>query len=189
MDQVTDAELVARAREGDAGAFGELVERHQDVVYRAARAALRSAAEADDVAQEAFVAAFRKLSTFRGEASFKTWLLSIAWNAAREHRRSAWRWFGRFEPPPGPAPPDPPTDGVSQEDALVRRDLGERVQRAVMTLPRKYRDVMLLSATGDHTVEEIATILGIPAGTVKWRMSRGRQHLKTRLARMGIRDE
>ena len=186
---MTDAELVERARDGDADAFGELVERHKVVVYRAARAALRSAAEADDATQEAFVAAFRKLSPFRAEAAFKTWLLAIAWNVAREHRRSAWRWLDRFRPPPGPAAPDPPIDEVSQEDAIVRRDLHERVQRAVMRLPRKYKDVMLLSATGDHTVEEIATILGIPSGTVKWRMSRARQQLKVKLGRMGIRDE
>jgi RNA polymerase sigma-70 factor (ECF subfamily) len=185
---VTEAELVERARDGDADAFGELVERYQGVVYRAARAALRSSTDADDVAQEAFVAAFRKLNSFRGGAEFKTWLLAIAWNAARMHRRSAWRWFGRFTPAPGPAPPDPPSEGLSQEDELVGRDLLTRIQGAAMTLPRRYRDVMLLSATGDHTVVEIAAILGIPAGTVKWRISKSRQQLKVKLTRMGIRD-
>jgi RNA polymerase sigma-70 factor (ECF subfamily) len=186
---VTDAELVERARAGDSDAFGALVDRYQAVVYRAARAALRSPTEADDVAQEAFVAAFRKLSEFRGEAGFKTWLLAIAWNAAKMHRRSAWRWLERFTPASGSAPPDPPDNELSQEDALVRRDLRERVQRAAMTLPRKYRDVLLLAASGDHTVEEIAKILGIPAGTVKWRMNKGREQLKVKLTRLGIRDE
>src|SRR5262249_54559671 len=90
---VTDAELVERARRGDRAAFGELVDRHRSAVYRAARAALGSAADADDAAQEAFLSAYRRLSSFRGDASFKTWLLTIAWHHAINHRRSARRWW------------------------------------------------------------------------------------------------
>jgi len=91
---VNDAELVALARQGDTSAFGELVDRHRVAVYRAALAALGSHAEAEDVAQDAFVTAFRKLAGFRGDASFKTWLLTIAWNHAINRRRwlrIAWR--------------------------------------------------------------------------------------------------
>jgi RNA polymerase sigma-70 factor (ECF subfamily) len=186
---VRDAELVTRARAGDADAFGELVERYQAAVYRVARASLRSEAQADDVTQDAFVAAFRKLGEFRGDAGFKTWLLAIAWNTARMHRRSAWRWLDRFTPAPGPDMPDPPARERSQEDALIRRDLRQHVQRAVRTLPPKFRDVMLIAATGDHTVEDIGAILGIPAGTVKWRMSEGRRQVRVKLTRLGIRDE
>jgi RNA polymerase sigma-70 factor (ECF subfamily) len=188
-DHVTDAELVERARAGDADAFGDLVERYQAVVYRAARAALRSPVDADDVVQEAFVAAFRKLAEFRAEAGFKTWLLAIAWNAARMHRRSSWRWFDRFRPAPGPTPPDPAAQDRSQEDVLVRRDLRERVQKAALTLPGKYRDVMLLAATADHTVDEISAILGVPPGTVKWRLAKGREQLRVKLTRLGIRHD
>ena len=84
---VSDAELVARARQGDTAAFGELVDRHRAAVYRAAHAALGSANEAEDVAQEAFLAAYRKMDSYRGEASFKTWLLKIAWRQALTRRR------------------------------------------------------------------------------------------------------
>jgi RNA polymerase sigma-70 factor, ECF subfamily len=84
---VTDAELVALARQGDQQAFGELVTRHQAAVYRAALAAVGSAAEAEDAAQEAFISAYRRLGAFRGDASFKTWLLTIAWNEAINRRR------------------------------------------------------------------------------------------------------
>src|SRR6185503_7901171 len=84
---VSDAELVARARRGDAEAFGELVDRHRAAVYRAAQAALGSANEAEDVAQEAFLAAYRKMDSYRGDASFKTWLLKIAWRQALTRRR------------------------------------------------------------------------------------------------------
>ena len=81
-----DVELVRRAQAGDVAAFGELVERNRRAVFRAALAAVGSAAEADDVAQEAFVTAFQKLDGFRGEASFKTWLLTITWRKAIDRR-------------------------------------------------------------------------------------------------------
>src|SRR5262249_36662463 len=98
--RVTDAALVERARAGDAEAFGELVDRHRDAVFRAALAALRDRAEADDAAQDAFLLAYRRLSTFRGESSFRTWILSIAWRAALDRRRSWRRWWGRVAASP-----------------------------------------------------------------------------------------
>ena len=93
---VTDDELVARARQGDAAAFGELVGRHQTAVYRAARAAGAAPADAEDVAQEAFLLAYRKLESYRGEATFKTWLLTITWNQAVNRRRANARWWRRI---------------------------------------------------------------------------------------------
>ena len=97
---VTDAELVARARTGDHAAFGDLVDRHRTAVYRAALTALRSHAEAEDAAQDAFVLAWRRLGSFRGDASFKTWLLTIAWHQAINRRRGLmgrWRRMIPFE--------------------------------------------------------------------------------------------
>lgn len=186
---MSETELLERARAGDADAFGELVERHKVAVYRAARAALRSADEAEDVAQEAFVAAFRRLGDFRGEASFKTWLLSITWNFARSRRRTSWLWLQRFTSSDDRAVAEPATRGESQEDALIDADLRERIRRVVVTLPAKFRDVMLLAASGDHTMDEIGAVLRIPTGTVKWRLSEGRRQLKVKLARLGIGHE
>jgi RNA polymerase sigma-70 factor (ECF subfamily) len=97
---VTDAELVARARNGDHAAFGDLVDRHRTAVYRAALAALRLHAEAEDAAQDAFVLAWRRLGSFRGDASFKTWLLTIAWHQAINRRRTLGRWWKRTAPLP-----------------------------------------------------------------------------------------
>lgn len=183
---MSEAELIARARAGDAAAFGELVELHEVAVFRAARAALGSADEAEDVAQEAFVAAFRKLGRFRGEASFRTWLLAITWNFARSRRRRARLWLQRFSSTDEPHAPEPQAREPTQEAVLLEADLHQQVRKMVMALPPKFRDVMLLAASGDYTLDEIAGVLGIPTGTVKWRMSEGRRHLKTRLARMGI---
>src|SRR5438105_2870817 len=83
-----DAELVERARAGQTAAFGELVERHRGAVYRAALAALRNPADAEDVAQEALVLAFRKIGQFRGESSVRTWMITIGWRLALSRRRS-----------------------------------------------------------------------------------------------------
>jgi RNA polymerase sigma-70 factor, ECF subfamily len=185
-DRVSETELISRARAGDTDAFGELVELHQAAVYRAARAALQSADEAEDVAQEAFVAAYRKLGEFRGDASFKTWLLAITWNHARTRRRTTRRWLQRFTSSDEPRVLEAPARGQSHEDALIQADLAEQVRRLAVTLPPKLRDVMLLAASGEHTLEEIGSMLGIPTGTVKWRLSEGRRHLKAKLARLGI---
>src|SRR4026207_2189755 len=89
----TDLELGRLARPGDARACGELVERNRRAVFRAALAAVGSATEADDVAQEAFVTAGRKLSGFRGESQFRTWLLSITWRKAIDRRKSLNKWL------------------------------------------------------------------------------------------------
>jgi len=187
---VSDVELVERARGGDDAAFGELVELHQGAVFRAAIAALRSRDEAEEVVQEAFLAAYRKLGDFRGESSFRTWLLTITWRKALDRRRSISEWLRRHVTPaadadPDRRPPDPPSPEQSHEQSLLERELRLHVRRVVRTLPPHFRDVLLLVATGDHTLDEIARVLGIPLGTVKWRASEGRRLLKRKLARLG----
>jgi RNA polymerase sigma-70 factor, ECF subfamily len=184
---VSEVELVERARGGDRVAFGELVDRYQGAVYRTALAALRSPEEAEDVAQEAFLAAFSKIGDFRGEASFKTWLLAITWRRALDRRKSVAEWFSRFvAPPDGHLSGDPAALEPSHEKRLIDADLQNHLRRLVHKLPAKLRDVLLLAATGEHTFEEIAELLGIPVGTVKWRASEGRRLLKERLARLGV---
>jgi RNA polymerase sigma-70 factor (ECF subfamily) len=136
---VSDAELVARARQGDTAAFGELVDRHRAAVYRAAHAALGSASDAEDVAQEAFLAAYRKMGTYRGEASFKTWLLTIAWRRAisrRRRRASRWR---RFVSGDAPEAPTRGREGRTPEGALIDSEMAQHVQRLVRALPARRR--------------------------------------------------
>ena len=93
-----DLVLVRRAQGGDVEAFGELVERNRRAVFRAALAAVGSATEADDVAQEAFITAFQKLNGFRAESSFKTWLLTITWRKAIDRRKSVTKWVHGARP-------------------------------------------------------------------------------------------
>jgi RNA polymerase sigma-70 factor, ECF subfamily len=193
----TDLDLVRLAQAGDIEAFGELVERNRRAVFRAALACVRSPAEADDVTQEAFVTAYRKLGTFRGDAQFRTWLLSITWRKAIDRRKSISRWLRLAVTPSGPDTGEDPFDHMervatphrSQEDSFVDEELHQNVTRLIGTLPRKLRDALLLAGTGEHTYEEISHLLGAPLGTVKWRVSEARRVLKKKLAAMGYAYE
>jgi RNA polymerase sigma-70 factor, ECF subfamily len=178
---VGDEELIERARSGDRAAFGDLVERYQQAVFRAALAALRSREDAEEVAQDTFIAAFRRLDRFRGDSSFKTWLLSIAWNRAMDRRRSVGEWFKRFVARDEQPHHEPASEAPSHEQALIDGESRREVRRLLRTLPARYRDPLLLSATGEHTFEDIASILRIPVGTAKWRAMEGRRLLKRKL--------
>ena len=188
----TDLSLVRRAQAGDLDAFGALVERNRRAVYRAALAAVGSAAEADDVAQEAFVAAFQKLGSFRGEASFKTWLLTITWNRAIDRRKSVARWMRRIAAPSNETDDQDvverlPAAAPSHEAELIASDLRQQIRASIATLPRKLRDALLLAASGEYSYDEIARMLDIPIGTLKWRVSEARRMLKGKLAAGGKR--
>ena len=191
-----DLELVRRAQAGDVQAFGDLVERNRRAVFRAALAAVGSATEADDVAQEAFVTAFQKLHGFRGQASFKTWLLAITWRKAIDRRKSLTRWVQRLVSPAHSEETGEewnPMDrlaagGQSQEDELVTSDLQRRLKPLIASLPKKLRDALLLAGSGDHTYDEIGQMLKIPTGTVKWRVSEARKVLKQKMHAMGYTD-
>jgi RNA polymerase sigma-70 factor (ECF subfamily) len=189
--EASDLDLVRRAQAGDSEAFGELVERNRRAVFRTALAALGSAAEADDVAQDAFVMAYRKLGSFRGEAAFRTWLLSIAWRKALDRRKSLARWLRLTVTPPeteGDATnwiEQMPGDARSQEENVAASQLQHTLKILIRTLPRKLRDALLLAGSGDYTYEQISHILGVPVGTVKWRVSEARRVLKQKMAAVG----
>ena len=189
-----DLELVRRAQGGDTDAFGELVERNRRAVFRAALAAVGSPAEADDVAQEAFVTAFQKLKGFRGDSSFKTWLLTITWRKAIDRRKSVTKWVQRLVTPGKDAEDewDPmqalPSGQRSQEDDLMTSDLQKRLRPLIAALPKKLRDALVLAGSGDHSYEEIGHLLKIPVGTVKWRVSEARKVLKAKMAALGYDD-
>ena len=179
-----DVQLVERAHGGEAAAFGELVTRHGAAVYRTALAALRSPADAEDVAQEAFVLAYRRLGAFRGESSVRTWLLAIAWRLALTRRRSLLRRLGRLVSLAAPADLLALSIAPSPEEQVVEADQLRHVRRVIATLPPVLRDALLLSAVEELGSEDIAALLGVPPGTVRWRISEARRRLREKLARM-----
>lgn len=179
--------LLNLARTGDAEAFGRLVAMHQRAVFRAAMAALGSHADAEDAAQDAFIMAWRKLPGFRGDAQFRTWLLTIVWRKALDRRRKRTRWWQHVAQPAvafDDPPPDPLADVAEQsadpERATIAAHAARRVRQEIRTLTPKLRDTLLLAASGDHTYEEIAAMLAVPLGTVKWRVAEARRVLLAR---------
>ena len=182
---MSDDELVGLALDGDRAAFGELVERHQQVVFRTALGALRSREDAEDATQDAFVAAFKQLSHFRGESSFKTWLLTIVWNRVRDRRRSLSQLFRVFVSRDGGDRPDTAAAGPSHEGILIEDEAHRDVRVVLGALPAKYRDSLLLSVFAEQTFEEIGRVLGIPTGTAKWRAAEARRLLRMKLVIRG----
>jgi RNA polymerase sigma-70 factor, ECF subfamily len=185
--EVSDLDLVRLAQTGDSEAFGELVQRNRRAVFRAALAAVGSAAEADDVAQEAFVTAYRKLNSFRGDAAFRTWLLAITWRKALDRRKSLTRWI-RLTVTPADFGEDTvdlietvPSMNRSQEENVSAAQLRRRLRKLIATLPKKLRDALLLAGCGEYSYDQIAEMLQVPVGTVKWRVSEARKLLKAKM--------
>ena len=183
---MTDDELVRLALAGDAGAFDQLVVRHQAAVFRAALAALRVREEAEEAAQDAFVRAWKHLGAFRGDSSFRTWLLSITWHRAISRRRSLAAWFARRAPLA-----DAGLVAGSERgplDAMRDRELSCQMTAAIEALSPKLRDALLLVQSDEYTYGDVAAMLRIPVGTVKWRVSEARRQVKRRLVAAGIVD-
>ena len=185
-----DVDLVARARRGDPAAFGELMDRHRSAVYRAALAALGSPADAEDAAQDAFLLAYRRLDSFRGDASFKTWLLTIAWHQAINRRRSLGRVWRRMATPKTENEADAAmanvaAGGPSPEQAAAQEQLRRGIREAIRALSPKLRDALLLAQAGDYSYDEIGAMLRVPTGTIKWRVSEARRVIRKRLEERG----
>jgi len=178
------AAALERARAGDPDAFGFLVERFREPVFRAALAATGSPAEAEDAAQDAFVAAYRRLDRFRGDSSFKTWLLTIVWNKALDRRRAMRRTFLSIEAEDG-GTTDPPSLEQPVDAALMATSAHLAAKKLIAGLPVKLRDPLLLAASGEHSYTEMAVMLGVPVGTLKWRISEARRIVREKLERLG----
>jgi RNA polymerase sigma-70 factor (ECF subfamily) len=177
--------LIAAAQTGDQAAFGALVAMHERVVFRTALAALGSREDAEDAAQEAFVMAWRRIDGFRGDSTFKTWLLTITWRKALDRRRSRRLWWSRqitsFGDDEGSPLDDIATSEPTAERVTISKDLADRAKDEITKLTPKLRDALLLAASGEHRYEEIAALLGIPLGTVKWRVAEARRILTARM--------
>src|SRR5213595_1769362 len=152
--------------------------------YRAAVAALGSSADAEDVAQDAFLTAYRRLDSFRGDASFKTWLLTITWHQAINRRRtSLWRRITRTKRDEGE---ESRLDGIAAEgqtpEELASGDqLRMAIRQAIQGLSPKLRHSLLLACSGEHTYQEISVMLKAPVGTIKWRVSEARRLIRKEL--------
>jgi RNA polymerase sigma factor (sigma-70 family) len=175
--ELTDAGLVARVLvDDDQHAYGELVRRHQSSVRGLLRQLTRGdIALADDLAQDAFIRAYKNIRSFRGDAKFSTWLYRIAYNCFRENARKRKELVGINEEQ-WQAEQDPHT-----VDAGLRHDL----MHALSLLPLHERSAVLLCCQQGLSHDEAARVLEIPLGTVKTNVLRGREKLKKTLAAWG----
>lgn len=161
--------MIAQAQQGDAAAWEMLVRQHQEAAFRLAYLLLRSPAEAEDAAQEAFVRAFLALDRFDGERPFRPWLLQITRNLAKNRLRSLsryWRMVQRWWQEP------------DIEPTSVGGDESAQLWRAVQQLRPAAQEVIYLRYFLEMSEVETAVALNIPAGTVKSRLHRALQQLK-----------
>jgi RNA polymerase sigma-70 factor (ECF subfamily) len=156
-----DAELISAWKAGDESAAAELVKRHAEAVARYLSAA-GGRDDVEDLVQEAFFRAFRKLESYRGTASFRTWVMTIGSNALKDQRRRESR--RTVVPLDGH---DIVDGAANPHAAALERDLEGRFQREVANLPSKQRDVFLLRAQQGAEYEEIAEVLGTSVGAAR----------------------
>lgn len=181
-----DEVLVARAEGGDGHAFEQIMRANNRLLYRTARSILRDDEEAEDVLQEAYVKAYFKLASFKGQSKLSTWLVRIVINEALERKRKL------AHAPQLVANGDPvDSENVNEEiasspgpEALAMRDqLSRLIQKHVERLPEVFRTVFVLRALEELTVEETASCLQIPEATVRTRYLRARGLLREHAAR------
>ena len=183
----SDEELVEACQAGEASAFDVLVARWEDKIRGAAYRFLGSEEEARDVAQEAFLKAYRALGGFKREARFSSWLYQIATNLCRDRlRRRRTRAAVSLEELEETGPVIVETRPGAHE-LLQQRDLARAVRRAVDALPEEQREVVILKEYQGLTFLEIAQALDVPVSTVKTRLYRGLGQLRLRLEREGVR--
>jgi RNA polymerase sigma-70 factor, ECF subfamily len=167
-----DDSLVARARAGDLDAFEALVTQHQAGLVRFLIHMVSNAEEAEDIAQDALLRAYRALKNFRGQSTFRTWLYQIAGNAARTHLE---RRRGRREDQADEHMLEQQVGHDRVEQQFVAHD---QVRRALAALPDEWREAVVLRDIEGLDYREIAAALDIPMGTVESRIFRGRQRLR-----------
>jgi RNA polymerase sigma-70 factor (ECF subfamily) len=174
-----DTELIPRILAGDMQALETLMRLHNRTLYRTARAILRDDAEAEDAVQEAYIQAYRALSTFRGESKLSTWLVRITANEALMRRRRD----SRAAMVPSDVDPDSLASDEAGPQADAERGEARRLLEAhIDALPDPFRAVFVMRAVEELSVEETAAALGIPDATVRTRYFRARGLLREWMA-------
>jgi RNA polymerase sigma-70 factor (ECF subfamily) len=175
-----DLELARRHLAGDETAFEEVYRRHSELVYNLCRRLAPSAADALDLAQDVFLRIHRHLGRFAGRSTLKTWIYRVAVNQCRSR-------LGRRLPPTEPLEDRLgrgdrwPAPGPDPEQDAARAEQGRRLEEALARVPMRFRAAVVLRDVEGLSYEEIAGILGVPSGTVRSRIARGREALRIAL--------
>ena len=173
--------IIARARRGDADAFEQLVAAYRDQVFRLALRMCGNEADADEVAQEAFLSAWKALPNFRGDSQFSTWLYQLTSHAAIDLMRREKRQIAAEDITEVSAPDPAPGPQQQAEQSETR----QAVRDAMAQLSPEYRQIVVLRFLQELSYEEIGTVLKLPPGTVKSRLNRAKAQLKDILSKSG----
>lgn len=179
---MNESDLIARARRGDEAAWEGLVREHQQLVFRLAYLLLGDRDEAEDVAQETFVRAFRAVDRFDASRPLRPWLLSIATNLTRNRRRDAARYLTALKRLVQARPEQTTNDGPD----LLEREDAEALWRSVRRLRRSDQEVVYMRYFLEMSEAETASALGVPAGTVKSRLHRALARLRAEVVGEGM---
>jgi RNA polymerase sigma-70 factor (ECF subfamily) len=183
--QLTDAELVAAILKGEQELFSDLVQRYQGRLVNYLYRLLRNAPEAEDLAQEVFLKLYRALDRYDPSYKFSTWLFRVAQNAAidqiRKRRLQLVSMDRTGDGTSGSGTWEFPSSDPSPYGDLRNTERGEAIQEAIDGLPWDYRELIVLRHFGELSYDEIAALKGMPLGTVKNKLFRGRQMMKDKL--------
>ena len=182
---MTEQELVRAAAGGDTEAFERLVRTYENKIYHLALRMCGSSVEASDIAQEAFLAAWRGLPSFRGEANFATWLYRLTSNAAIDYLRRQKKERGDMSLDDEDLGLDAVDTGPGPQDAAERTEVRTAVAAGLQQLSEGHRQVLVLREIQGLSYEEIADVLEVDLGTVKSRISRARTALRKILLENG----
>jgi RNA polymerase sigma-70 factor (ECF subfamily) len=177
-----ERQIVAAARGGDHRAFEALVLKYQDRIYRLIQRLVSGSDVVDDLAQEVFIRAYRSIGDFKGESSLYTWLYKIALNLCRNHYRTRGRRPAHEELDEADGATGLAAAEGTPEDEAFRREFWEHLRRGLEELPAEQREAVVFCDLEGMSYEEMADVMGVPIGTVRSRIFRGRRALQGRLA-------
>lgn len=179
-----DVELVARAKTGDTDAFEVLVKRYRNEVFALSYHFVRNREQAWDVSQEVFIKAHNALARFRGDASFKTWLMRITANQCKDYLKKRRLETVSFDDSRYAA--DAPTHVLPPDRSLEAQEIGEAVQKVLDKLSHKHRTAFVLREFEGLSYEEMAQVMDCSIGTVMSRLHHARKKLQKGLTQMGL---
>jgi RNA polymerase sigma-70 factor, ECF subfamily len=182
QDEPSDAQLVARSLAQEQEAFGQLLDRHAATIVNLGYRMVGNRSEAEDLAQETFLAAYKALSTFRADSKFSTWLYRIATNKCKDWLRVKRPGHGQYDLDADESLDLYVTEDRTPEVLLSRQQVAQELEQAIQRLPPLYREAFVLKHVEGLSYEEMEEILGVSGDTLKMRVYKGRVQLSRELA-------
>ena len=194
MTDLQERDLIRKAKQGDMLAFEELILKHEKIVYNLALRMMNHSEDAMDISQEVFLKAYRSLANFDERAAFSTWLYRITHNTCIDEIRKrkgkqTYSLEEDLESEDGSMQRQVADDGDTPEESLMRKEQKSEILRALDTLSEEHKAAIILRDVKGMSYEEIAEILELSLGTVKSRINRARNQLKTEILKIREQNE